>query len=148
MDRLSNNEALLSCAIIHTMEHDIRDVTLIDLMVVLCVDRAIRQRLPKYATYNDLVRGESMFENALNRKFKEMQPMIINAMSMLLMSGMIINIDSNEVRLSLEGSQMANQFSDINSKAMKEFITAANHLAKLTSSRDISSMYNDLKIVL
>lgn len=148
MDRLLNNEALLSCAIIHTIEHDIRDVALIDLMVVLCVDRAIRQRLPKYATYNDLVRGESLSENALNRKFKEMQPMIINAMSMLLMSGMIINIDSNEVRLSEEGSKMANQFSEIKSIAMKEFITAANHLAKLTFSRDISSMYNDLKIVL
>lgn len=148
MDRLSNNEALLSCAIIHTMKNGIRDVALIDLMVVLCVDRAIRKRLPKYATYNDFVRGESLFENALNRKFKEMQPMIINAMSMLLMSGMIMNIDSNAVCLSEEGSKMANQFSEIKSIAMKEFIIAVNHLAKLTSSRNIPSMYNDLKIVL
>lgn len=102
MDRLSNNEALISCAILHTMGHNVSDVALIDLMVVLCVDRAIRQRLSKYATYSDFVRGESMFENALNRKFKEMQPMIINAMSMLLMSGMITNLEKNIFILTLK----------------------------------------------
>ena len=148
MDRLSNNEALLSCAIIHTMKHNICDIALIDLMVVLCTDRAIRQRMPRYATYNDFVRCESMFEHALNRKFKEMQPMIINAMSMLLMSGMIINIEGNGVSLSMEGSKMADEISGINSKAMEEFITASNHLVNLTSSKDVLVMYNDLKIVL
>lgn len=148
MDRLSNNEALISCAILHTMGHNVSDVALIDLMVVLCVDRAIRQRLSKYATYSDFVRGESMFENALNRKFKEMQPMIINAMSMLLMSGMITNLEKNIFILTLKGSKMANEFAEIKSRAMGEILTASNHLANLVSNADVSCLYNDLSIIL
>lgn len=148
MDRLSNNEALLSCAILHTMVHNVHNVALIDLMVVLCTDRAIRQRIPRYSTYSDFIRGESRFENALNRKFKEMQPTIINAMTMLLMSGMINNLEDNEVDLSWEGSRLAFESADINSMAAKEVFLASDHLASLIADMDTACLYNDLRIVL
>lgn len=148
MDRLSNNEALLSCAILHTMVHNVRDVALIDIMVVLCADRAIRQRIPKYSTYSDFVRGESRFENALNRKFKEMQPIIVNAMTMLLMSGMINNLEDNDVDLSWEGSRLAFEATDIDSMAVKDVYTASDHLVSLIADMDTVRLYNDLRIVL
>ena len=89
MDRIINNESVAICAILNSLVLGIDDIARLNLFVVMTTDRAIRNRLVNYANYEEMVGKESSYYQALNRKFVELQPVFLNAITMLLMGGKI-----------------------------------------------------------
>lgn len=148
MDRIANNESLVMCAILNALVGDVNQMAKLYLLVVMSIDRAIRNRVERYATYDDMVRAESGFDRALNRKFLEMQPVILNAMTMLMLSGKIEIQDTNRIDLTSEGGQMAADIQDIDSEVVEEVKLAIITLCELCNNVDEKKLYTDLKIVL
>lgn len=147
MDRLCYNETLAICALIHLLG-DFSEITTahLDLMAILCVDGAIRKRLPKYNTYHDFVIHESSFYNALNRKFIAFQPIILNAMTMMLITGVVQTMNEECIMLTDRGKKMGQNTAMIDSEAVREILLAANHLYRLVCEISACQLYKDLKI--
>ena len=148
MDRISYNEGLAICSVLYTLVHNIMDMARLDLIVVLSVDSAIRKRVRRYKSYQEFINGESKFEQALNRKFQEFQPIIINAMTMMQMTGIIENEEGTKVGMTLKGKRIADNARDISGLVVEELKQAAIKLNKLISGIDTVTLYKDLKILL
>ena len=129
MDRIANNESLVICAILDALVCDVNQMAKLYLIVVMSVDRAIRNRVERYSSYNDMVRAESGFDRALNRKFIEMQLVFLNAMTMLMLSGKIEKQDKNRLDLTSDGAKMAFDFQNI--EGINPVWRAAQHNARL-----------------
>lgn len=147
MDRIANNESLLVYAILNALKNDINQVAKLYLVVIMSVDKAIRGRMARYTTYSDMVKAESEFDQALNRKFLEMQPVFLNAMTMLLLSGMV---DKGEDRFELtsDGTYMADDIQAIEGFVVNEVNSAVVSMCGFCKDKDEKSLYTDLKIVL
>lgn len=63
MDRIANNESLVIYAILNALVCDVNQMAKLYLIVVMSVDGAIRNRVERYASYNDMVRAESGFDS-------------------------------------------------------------------------------------
>lgn len=148
MDRISHNEGLVICSVLHSLVRSIMDIARLDLIVVLSVDGAIRKRVHRYNIYREFINGESRFEQALNRKFQEFQPIIINAMTMMLMTGIIESKESSMIDMTLKGKQIAENTSDISGVVAEEVKQAVIQLNKLIDGINTVTLYKDLKIVL
>lgn len=148
MDRISHNECLVICAVLHSLVCNIMDMARLDLIIVLSVDDAIRKRVHRYDSYREFINGESRFEQALNRKFQEFQPIIINAMTMMQMTGVIENGEGNMVDMTLKGKQIAEETHNIPSPVTEEVKRAVIQLNELINGIDTIALYKDLKIVL
>ena len=148
MDRIANNESLVICAILNALVGDVNQMAKLYLIVVMSVDRAIRNRVERYSSYNDMVRAESGFDRALNRKFIEMQLVFLNAMTMLMLSGKIEKQEKNRLDLTSDGAKMAFDFQNIEGIVVDEVKTAVMVLSELCKGKDDKSLYTDLKIVL
>lgn len=147
MDRIANNESLLMYAILYALKSDINQVAKLYLVVIMSVDKAIRNRLRRYSTYVEMIKAESEFDKALNRKFLEMQPVFLNAMTMLMLSG---KVEKEEERLELttDGAHMAYDIQEIEGVVVSEVKSAVVLMCGFCKDRDEKSLYTDLKIVL
>lgn len=148
MDRISHNEGLVICSVLHSLVRNIMDIARLDLIVVLSVDGAIRKRVHHYNVYREFINSESRFERALNRKFQEFQPIIINAMTMMQMTGIIESKEGTMIDLTLKGEQIAENTHDISGLVAEEVKQAVIHLNKLIDGINTVTLYKDLKIVL
>lgn len=148
MDRISNNESVIICAALNSLVHDVNDIARLYLYVVLSVDSAIRHRMQSYNTYESLVYRESGFEQALNRKFQEFQPIFLNAMTMLMMTGLTESSQDSQINITSKGVTMATDICNIKSSTSKGILEAINRIHSLTNSRETKELYKDLKIIL
>lgn len=148
MDRITNNESVIICAALNSLVHDVNDIARLYLYVVLSVDSAIRHRMQSYNTYESLVNRESGFEQALNRKFQEFQPIFLNAMTMLMMTGVTESSQDSQINITSKGVTMATDIYNIKSSTSKDILEAINRIHILTNSRETKELYKDLKIIL
>lgn len=147
MDRIANNESLLVYAILNILKKDISQVAKLYLVVIMSVDKAIRGRMARYTNYSDMVKAESEFDQALNRKFLEMQPVFLNAMTMLLLSGKV-EIEDDRLELTSDGAYMADDIQTIEGVVVGEVKSAVASMCNFCKDKDENSLYTDLKIVL
>lgn len=148
MDRIINNESVAICAILSALVLDVDDIARLNLFVVMTTDRAIRNRLVNYANYEEMVGKESSYYQALNRKFVELQPVFLNAITMLLMGGKIEKTPEGKYCLTNEGNQMAWELKNYQEGVMENVRQAAIQLAAMIGQKDTVTWYKDLKIVL
>ena len=148
MDRIINNESVAICAILSALVIDVDDIARLNLFVVMTTDRAIRNRLVNYTNYEEMVGKESSYYQALNRKFVELQPVFLNATTMLLMGGKIEKTPEGKYCLTNEGSQMAWGLQNYQEGVMENVRQAAIQLAAMIGQKDTVTWYKDLKIVL
>ena len=148
MDRIINNESVAICAILSALFLDVDDIARLNLFVVMTTDRAIRNRLVNYTNYEEMVGKESSYYQALNRKFVELQPVFLNATTMLLMGGKIEKTPEGKYCLTNEGSQMAWELQNYQEGVMENVRRAAIQLAAMIGQKDTVTWYKDLKIVL
>ena len=147
MDRLINNESVVICSAVSALAMDVNEISKLYLFVVLTGDRAVRNRLQDYETYEALVAKESAYYQALNRKFVEFQPLFLNAMTMLEISGKIEQMANGWYGLTKEGDFMALDLHHAQGTT-EEVLQAAIHLNHLLGERDAQLLYKDFKIVL
>lgn len=148
MDRIINNESVAVCAILNALIVDVNEISRLDLFSVMTTDRAIRSRLIGYSDYSQMVGRESSFFQAINRKFVELQPVFLNAVTMLLMAGMVEKISEGQYSLTKAGLNMASDLADMQDEVIKEVHKATVQLDALIKEKDTASLYKDLKIVL
>lgn len=148
MDRIINNESVAICAILSALVLDVDDIARLNLFVVMTTDRAIRNRLVNYTNYEEMVGKESSYYQALNRKFVELQPVFLNATTMLLMGGKIEKTPDGKYCLTNEGCQMAWGLQNYQEGVMENVRQAAIQLAAMIGQKDTVTWYKDLKIVL
>ena len=148
MDRIINNESVAICAILSALVLDVDDIARLNLFVVMTTDRAIRNRLVNYTNYEEMVGKESSYYQALNRKFVELQPVFLNATTMLLMGGKIEKTPEGKYCLTNEGSQMAWGLQNYQEGVMENVRQAAIQLAAMIGQKDTVTWYKDSKIVL
>ena len=148
MDRIINNESVAICAILSALVLDVDDIARLNLFVVMTTDRAIRNRLVNYANYEEMVGKESSYYQALNRKFVELQPVFLNAITMLLMGGKIEKTPEGKYCLTNEGNLMAWELQNYQEGVMENVRQAAIQLEVMIGQKDTMTWYKDLKIVL
>ena len=148
MDRIINNESVAICAILSALVLDVDDIARLNLFVVMTTDRAIRNRLVNYANYEEMVGKESSYYQALNRKFVELQPVFLNAITMLLMGGKIEKTPEGKYCLTNEGNQMAWELQNYQEGVMENVRQAAIQMEAMIGQKDTMTWYKDLKIVL
>lgn len=148
MDRIINNESVAICAILSALALDVDDIARLNLFVVMTTDRAIRNRLVNYANYEEMVGKESSYYQALNRKFVELQPVFLNAITMLLMGGKIEKTPEGKYCLTNEGNLMAWELQNYQEGVMENVRQAAIQLEAMIGQKDTMTWYKDLKIVL
>lgn len=148
MDRIINNESVAICAILSALVLDVDDIARLNLFVVMTTDRAIRNRLVNYANYEEMVGKESSYYQALNRKFVELQPVFLNAITMLLMGGKIEKTPEGKYCLTNEGNLMAWELQNYQEGVMENVRQAAIQLEAMIGQKDTMTWYKDLKIVL
>ena len=148
MDRIINNESVAICAILSALVLDVDDIARLNLFVVMTTDRAIRNRLVNYANYEEMVGKESSYYQAQNRKFVELQPVFLNAITMLLMGGKIEKTPEGKYCLTNEGNLMAWELQNYQEGVMENIRQAAIQLEAMIGQKDTMTWYKDLKIVL
>ena len=148
MDRLINNECIVICTVISALMMGVNEISKLYLFTVLAGDRAIRKRLSGYVTYTELATRESGFYLALNRKFVEFQPVFLNSMTMLEISGKIEKIGSGLYNLTAEGARMALDLQEEKEGTTAEVLKAVIQLNGLLGDKNTKRLYNDFKIVL
>lgn len=148
MDRIINNETVAICAVLDALVLDINDIARLNLFTVMTTDRAIRSRMVNYNSYAEMVAKESSYYQALNRKFVELQPVFLNAVTMLLMGGKVEKTQEGKYELTEDGALMAWELQDNQEGVMKNVLRAAIQLETLIRQKDTTTWYKDLKIVL
>lgn len=148
MDRIINNEGVAICAILSALVLDVDDIARLNLFVVMTTDRAIRNRLINYTNYEEMVGKESSYYQALNRKFLELQPIFLNATTMLLMGGKVEKTPEGKYCLTNEGAQMVWELQNYQEGVMKDVRQAAIQLEAMIGQKNTVTWYKDLKIVL
>lgn len=148
MDRIINNEIVVICSLLHAMTLDVNDIARLYLYVVMASDRAIRKRLLSYTSYAELVRQESVYYRALNRKFVEFLPVILNALTMLELSGKIENTGNHRYELTEEGCKIALDLQGQVASIFGEVKQAVICLESFFSVKGVQVLYKDLMIVL
>lgn len=148
MDRIINNESVAVCAILNALTVDVNEISRLNLFSVMTTDRAIRSRLIGYSDYFQMVGRESSFFQTINRKFVELQPVFLNAVTMLLIGGMVKKNSEGQYSLTKAGLNMALDLADMQDEVIKEVYKATVQLDALIKGTDTASLYKDLKIVL
>lgn len=148
MDRIINNESVAICAILSALDLDVDDIARLNLFVVMATDRAVRNRLVNYTTYEEMIGKESSYYQALNRKFVEFQPVFLNAFTMLMMGRKVKKLNDVKYVLTEEGKKMAEDLRMEQDGAMGNVRKAAAQLAAMIGQKDTVTWYKDLKIVL
>lgn len=148
MDRIINNESIVICSVLEALNRNVHNIAELYLYVVLSADKAIRDRVEGYEEYKDFVQRESAYYQALNRKFVEFQPIFLNAMTMLLLGGMIEKKSEYEYVLTVDGISMLVDLHFKVDGVETSVRKAIKHLVDLLPSKDVNTLYKDLKIVL
>lgn len=148
MDRIINNESVAICAILNALVLDVEEIARLNLFAVMVTDSAIRRRVIGYSDYTQMINRESSFFQAINRKFVELQPIFLNAATMLLMGGMVEKSSKGKYSITKEGWFMASDLKDTQDEVAEEVFKAVVQLEALINGKDTASLYKDLKIVL
>ena len=148
MDRIINNESVVICSLLEALNLNVHNIAELYLYVVLSADKAIRDRVEGYGKYEDFVQKESAYYQALNRKFVEFQPIFLNAMTMLLLGGKIEKGAKSEYNLTTEGLSMLVDLHFKDNGVVNKVRNAVTGLDSLFDSKDVNTLYKDLKIVL
>lgn len=148
MDRIIKNESIVICSVLDALSLDVNEMSRLYLFVVLTTDRAIRGRISGYFNYDNFTKMELAYYQALNRKFVELQPIFLNAMTMLLLGGKIEKTNNNRYELTKEGLLMLMDGLDNKGDVIADVRDAVLDLNGLISTKDVKTIYQDLKIVL
>lgn len=148
MDRICNNEGLVILSALYLLDNGVKELSRLDLLLVLSVDIAIRKRIVNYNNYQEFLNREGKYDCILNRKFKEFQLIILNALTLMKLSGMIEHGEGTELELSAEGKNMVEDATGMHEKSAIEVKNASFVLNSIAKSIDTIKLYNDLKIVL
>ena len=148
MDRIINNESVVICSVLEALNLNVHNIAELYLFVVLSADKAIRDRVEGYGKYEDFVQKESAYYQALNRKFVEFQTIFLNAMTMLLLGGKIEKKSKSEYNLTREGFSMLVDLHFEKNGVVNKVRSAVTGLDSLVGSKDVNTLYKDLKIVL
>lgn len=148
MDRLINNESIAVCSVLDALNLNINPISKLYLYVVMSSDHAIRERLDHYDQYDVFIQKESSFYQALNRKFVDFQPVFLNAMTMLLLGGKIEKEPNNGYVLTIDGIKMLMDLQKKGNGVVSDIAEAVNKLNSLLCSKNVITLYNDLRIVL
>ena len=148
MDRICNNEGLVILSALYLLDNGVKELSRLDLLLVLSVDIAIRKRIVNYNNYQEFLNYEGKYDRTLNRKFKEFQLIILNALTLMKLSGMIEHGEGTELELSAEGKNMVEDATGMHEKSAIEVKNASFVLNSIAKSIDTIKLYNDLKIVL
>lgn len=148
MDRIINNESIVICSVLDALNLDVNEMSKLYLFALMTTDRAIRGRIKSYTNYEVFAKMESAYYQALNRKFVELQPIFLNAMTMLLLGGKIEKANYNHYELTQEGLLMLMDGLDNKGDVIADVRDAVLDLNGLIGTKDVITIYKDLKIVL
>lgn len=148
MDRISNNEGVVISAVLSSLSLEVEDIARLYLFTVLSVDSAIRSRIMSYDSYAAMTSRESRIDNALNRKFREFQPIFLNATTMLHITEMVNDLPESKLSITDNGYRMINDMLDNKVDISILIDNAVKKIVSLTNEIDTKNLYNDLNIQL
>lgn len=148
MDRISNNEGTVLSSVLSSLVCKVEDIARLYLFTVLSVDNAIQCRIMSYDSYETMICGESHSENALNRKFREFQPIFLNATTMLHITEMICDLPNDKLRITDKGHKMLSDMLYDEIDISLKIDNVIKKIVSLTSEKDTKTLYNDLNIQL
>lgn len=149
MDRILNNEGILIFSILLTLKNEADyNIAKLYLCTILNVDKAIQRRMSSYYTYKSMVEKESQFEFALNRKFIEFQPVFLNALTMLVLTGLVETCNNHELNITKQGVIMLEDMSTQKNCILNKVTQTVNKNTILLKGIESKLLYNDLKIIL
>ena len=149
MDKLYNNEALLSCCILQMLKYGPMDYARLALCLPLAVDDRIR-------TVFDNSRGnidsfmEELRSNSnlfLNRKYLEYQPSILNSLVLLSQSGMI-DYDENKLFLVSTNNDVLESIINAESIRLHQICESITALVQMINAISNQELYSELNIQL
>lgn len=149
MDKLYNNEALLSCGILEMLKHGPMDYARLALCLPLAVDDSIRAVFQECQGNRDVfmtkLRTNSLL--LLNRKYLEYQPSILNSLVILSQSGMI---DYDRDKLFIDGcySSMAGSELEYGSVRLHQICESISLLIQMFKGLSSQELYSELNIEL
>lgn len=149
MDRLYNNEALLSCTIMKMLSFGGMDYARLSLSVPLVVDDGLRETLCHCHSDREAfiaeVRNNTML--LLNRKYLDYQPTILNSL-VILAQGNLLDYDNG--MLSLHGSHIdfLESFNTINSDRLHDICSSISELIGMFSETTNEELFSLLNIEL
>lgn len=149
MDKLYNNEALLSCSILEMLKHGPMDYARLALCLPLAVDDSIRAVFLECQGNRDefmtKLRTNSLL--LLNRKYLEYQPSILNSLVILSQSGMI---DYDRDKLFIDGSHtnMAESEFEFGSVRLHQICESISILIQMFTGLSSQELYSELNVEL
>ena len=147
MDRIINNEVVTICSILNALVLNVDDIARLNMFSLMTTDYAIRGRMIRYDNYSEMIKKESSYNHALNRKFVEFQPVFLNAMTMLLVGGMVEKKNFERYGLTEDGFKMASGMQG--QQGVMEIVRQAGlQLESMIRQKGAATWYKDLKIVL
>ena len=101
-----------------------------------------------YDSYETMIGRESQTECALNRKFREFQPIFLNATTMLYITEMIYDLSNDKLCITDKGYKMLADMLDDEIDILLKIDNAIKKIVFLTDEKDTKTLYNDLNIQL
>ena len=144
MDRIYNNEALLSIVILRLLDFGPSDVSRMLLFSTVLMDDTSRSRLNKSVSSDDFFLKMRHTIKSFNRKFRETTVIFLNTIQMLKQAG---SIDYKE-RDFLLHKLAAIYTSDINSNRLAEILSSAQKMHEILKNISIEILFSQLRIQL
>lgn len=148
MDRISNNEGAVISAVLSSLSYEVEDIARLYLFTVLCVDNAIQNRIMSYDSYVAMIHKESYVDSTLNRKFREFQPIFLNATTMLYITELISDLSKDKLGITEKGRKMIVDMLYEKLDISIRIDNAIKKVVSLTKEKDTKTLYNDLNIQL
>lgn len=149
MDKLYNNEALLSCSILEMLKHGPMDYARLALCLPLAVDDSIRTVFQECQGDRDVFMAKLRTNSLLflNRKYLEYQPSILNSLVILSQSGMI---DYNRDMLFIDGIHTGKSEADFKacSSRLQQICGSIPLLIQMFTGLSNQELYSELNIEL
>lgn len=145
MDRIYNNEALLSILILRLLEFGPSDVSRMLLFSTVLIDDTSRSRLNKSVSSDDFFLKMRHTTKSFNRKFRETTVIFLNAIQLLKQVG---RIDYNERGLVLPHKLASIRTSDINSNRLVEILSSAQKMHEILKNIPTEILFSQLRIQL
>lgn len=145
MDRIYNNEALLSIVILRLLEFGPSDVSRMLLFSTVLIDDTSRSKLNKSISSDDFFFKMHHTVKSFNRKFRETTVVFLNAIQMLKQTG---NIDYKERDLVSLHKLATICTSDINSNRLAEILSSAPKMYEILKNISTEILFSQLRIQL
>ncbi len=145
MDRIYNNEALLSIVILRLLEFGSSDVSRILLFSTVLIDDTSRSKLNKSVSSDDFFLKMRHTVKSFNRKFRETTVIFLNAIQMLKQAG---SIDYKERDLVLLHKLAAIHTLDINSNRLADILSSVQKIHVILKNISTEILFGQLRIQL